>query len=534
MAYGEASTGYSVPNTSGGKDKRHLAAKFFSMHAKKTTILNKCEDYAAWTLPGLFPRISQDDTELSQSVESLGARGVNYLSNKLVLTLFQPAQPFFRILISNDTMNALKKQAEAGDQDAKQVMNTLDETLATAEKDAMLELDYNRYRTEATIAAKLLIITGNALMYHPESSKGKVQVYSLRDYCVCRDLSGNVIEIITRDCKAFGTFTEDVQRQLSEGDSNKKYQEDTDVTIYTHVKLHEDGKYHMKQGADNVMLDSAGTWTMDQLPWIVLTWNLLRGEHYGRGLVEDYAGAFHGLHVLTSSEIDIAAACADIKWGVKPGSVVDAKTLNDSRKGSYHVMEPEDVFALQVNKVSDLQIVQTLVERLEHQISTAFLLNSSVQRDAERVTAEEIRYVAQELETAHGGIYSRFAEEWQLRTATLMLKRINLTIGKNVYPQIITGLDSLSKAGEMQNLQMLMQDLQMLKAVPDQLLAGIDPLAFVKFCAIRRGVDFTKFLKSQEQMAAEQQQAMKMQQQQANGQAAANVAQAAGESAVQG
>ena len=34
------------------------------------------------------------------------------------------------------------------------------------------------------------------------------------------------------------------------------------------------------------------------------------------------------------------------------------------------------------------------------------LLNSSVQRNAERVTAEEVRYMAQELETALGGVYS--------------------------------------------------------------------------------------------------------------------------------
>ncbi len=519
------------------RQKKMLAAKYESLSSstKKSSILTLCEDYSAWTIPSLFPRNNTAGTEITQSVDSLGARGVNYLANKLIMTLFQPSQPFFRILISNDTINALKAQAQKGDQEADQVLKTLDATCAQAEKDAMIELDYNRFRTEATNAAKLLIVTGNALVYHPESRHGKVQVYSLRDYCVQRDLSGNVIEIMTRDCKAFGTFTEAVQTQLRNGDPEAKYEASSDITIYTRVTLQEDtGKYHMEQGADNIMLDSTGMWTKDELPWITLTWNLLRGEHYGRGLVEDYAGAFHGLSVLTAAEVDVVAAAADLKWGVKPSSVVDVKALNNAKKGSYHVMEEGDVFALQLDKNNDLKIVNDLIERLEHQISTAFLLNSAVQRDAERVTAEEIRYVAQELETAHGGIYSRFAEEWQLPTARLMLSKANIKIGKNVYPQIITGLDSLSRAGEMQNLQAFVQDLSMLTGVPEDVRAAIDPLAFAQYCAVRRGVDTSKILKSKEQMAAEQQQAMQQQQQMAQGQAAANVQQAAGEAAVKG
>lgn len=42
------------------------------------------------------------------------------------------------------------------------------------------------------------------------------------------------------------------------------------------------------------------------------------------------------------------------------------------------------------------------------------LLNSAVQRNGERVTAEEIRYVAGELEDTLGGVYSLLSQELQL------------------------------------------------------------------------------------------------------------------------
>src|SRR5690606_19590600 len=117
---------------------------------------------------------------------------------------------------------------------------------------------------------------------------------------------------------------------------------------------------------------------------------------------------------------EATAVAADIKWLVSPQSLVDVKELNDSRSGSYHVGQAGDVTAIQLNKMMDLQTVYTLMDSLTRDLAQVFLLNSAVTRDAERVTAEEIRANIQELETSHGGIYSRLADEWQ-RPLIMML-----------------------------------------------------------------------------------------------------------------
>ena len=512
-----------------------LKHRFEELHLLKTSIMNRFVDYAVWTLPSIFPRIGlTENIEYQQSVNSIGARAVNHLSNKLVLTLFQPSQPFFRIKIASKQAKALKDAADKGDPDAQFLMQHLDEVLSEAEQEAMMRLDYNHYRTEATTACKLLIITGNALLYHPDNDKSKVHVYSLRDYCVVRDLSGMPIEIITRDNKAFSTFSDDVKDALRAGKTKQKYNDESDITIYTRCRLEDDGKWHMQQAANDVLLDSEGTWTTDELPWITLTWNLLRGENYGRGLVEDYAAVFHALAVLTDALVKSVALCADIKFGVDPSSVANVEDLNNGQPGSYHVLKKDDVFPISTLNQIDMSSVVEMIDKLEKQISTAFLLNSAVQRDAERVTAEEIKYVAQELETAFGGIYSRFAEEWQLKEATLLLKKVNIKLGNDIHPQIITGLDSLSNAGEMNNMELWLHDLSALATVPEQVLAAIDPMQYAIYCAIRRGVEYKKVLKTPQQMQQEQAQQQQMQAQQQQQEAAAQTAQQAGKQAVQG
>lgn len=504
------------------------------MRMKKSDLMHRSENYARWTLPYIHPPSGSKDVELQGPKASIGAQGVNHLANKLVMTLFQPSQPFFRLIVDTQITNDLNEAAKAGDAQAAQELAMIDAQLAAKEKAAMIELDYNRFRTEATMAAKYLIITGNALMYAPIN--GRTQVYGLHNYCITRDLGGNVIELMTLDSKAFATFSDAVKNQLRTDQTGKQYEDDSNVDLYTWIKLDGDGRYSMTQWAGDVKLDSTGTWTKEDLPWLPLTWNLTRGDDYGRGLVEDYAGSFHALEVLTEAYVTLVAIASDIKFMVDPSSVADPNEINNSPSGSYHAGKKDDVTVVQIDKLQDAQTVIAAIQAYQQIIGQAFLLASAVRRNAERVTAEEVRADIQELDMTHGGIYSRFSEDWQLPLAILMLKRIGMNLGKQrqIRPQIITGLDSLSRAGDLDNLRLFISDMSLLDAVPEEFRQVISPTAFAEFIGVRRGVDYGKFIKSAETMQAEQQQAMAMQEQQMMAQAGADMASAAGKQMVQG
>ena len=52
-------------------------------------------------------------TELPQNFQSIGARGVNNLSSKLMLSLFPPTLPFMRLELSPDAKAALVEKSRA-------------------------------------------------------------------------------------------------------------------------------------------------------------------------------------------------------------------------------------------------------------------------------------------------------------------------------------------------------------------------------------------------------------------------------------
>lgn len=510
----------SVTTTQKIKDLKH---RWTHLEGKKSTLMNSAEEYAQWTLPYMFPSVGNPEgTEMQVSKDSIGAQAVNHLSNKVVSTLFPAQQIFFRLRLDDETRELLVLAMQQGGtvtvEDAKAEMSkqlvNLEEELAKAENKANEYLDMVAYRPQAVQAAKLLIITGNALMYHPEGKP--VQTYGLRNFCVVRDLSGVVIEIMTKEQKAFETFAPAVQDQLRTGHPGLKthYLDDTNVVIYTQIKLENDGKFHVYQCGDHVLLNTADVfYTRDMLPWIPLTWNLIQGEDYGRGLVGDYAGAFHAVNVLTASLLNIAAIMGDIKFFVKPASHVDIDALNNSAPGTFHAGAEGDVTSLKIDKLADAQFLSAMLERYEKQIANAFLLMSAGTRQAERVTAEEIRRDANELEMSNGGVYSTQARNWQLPTANIVLKQSGFKgINDGITPKIVTGMDSLSRAAEMDNIHLFFLDLQMLNTVPEDIRAGIDIPGLMKTIGTARQVDYKSFTKTAAQLQADRDRAMAEQQ----------------------
>ena len=97
-------------------------------------------------------------------------------------------------------------------------------------------------------------------------------------------------------------------------------------------------------------------------------------------------------------------------------------------------------------------------------MSNAFLLRSSAVRNAERVTAEEIRMIAEELDTVLGGTYSVMAAELQLplvhRFMYLAARKHRIPkLPKSIRPIITTGFDALGRATSVSSLRMFLQDI---------------------------------------------------------------------------
>lgn len=480
-----------------------LAGHWLTLDGRKGDLLDRCEQYARWTVPSIFPQATNSRSDTPEESEkgnvAIGARLVNHLSHRIVDTMFPNDKPFFAVTLTP----AAKRKffAEASDEEKQ----ALDAGLIEAENAAMRNLNLTSYRPVAVAAVSLQIVTGNALIYRlPDNTR---VVYSIRDYCATREISGKLREVILRDFKLYGALDEAVREQLAANTKTKKYQNDSPVELYTYY-WHGGGKWHMRQAVDEIELDKARTSYKDaDFPCLVLTWNLGRGDHYGRGLVEDYAVSFHNIDVMTEAMIDLIGVAADIKFLVNDTSSFDVDAWNNAKRGEYLPGKEGDITVPQFKFAVEVQFVGEAIAKLERELAQAFLLSSAGVRDAERVTAEEIRFFAREIESAFGGLYSRLALDWQRKEAEYQLAQIDfnsyLPNGEQAFETtVVTGLESLSREGKLDSLRLAVMDLQMLDAVPQEIRAAFNPLKFATFIFRNRGVSAEDFLFTQDEMSA--------------------------------
>jgi len=77
---------------------------------------------------------------------------------------------------------------------------------------------------------------------------------------------------------------------------------------------------------------------------------------------------------------------------VNPNGTTDPRALETAENGAIIEGMEQDVSTLGLNKYNDYRVALETITTINERLSYAFLLNSAVQRNGDRVTAEEIRY----------------------------------------------------------------------------------------------------------------------------------------------
>jgi len=342
-------------------------------------------------------------------------------------------------------------------------------------------------------------------MFVPPDANKRIRTKTLRSYVTLRDVDGTVREFVVKETKPMHSLEEKVQAMLRSSSQQYVNDPNMEVGVYT-WGIVADGKVKVRQYADDVSLGFHAEYPEKASPWIFLTWSLYPGEHYGRGLVEQHSADFQALEVISTAFEEGVCAAADIKNLVRPGAATDVKELNESPSGSYHVGQEGDITTVSLkDKTADFGIVAQYIDKLETRLSQIFLMLTGAIRDAERVTTEEIRRIAHELDSAHAGVYSLLAMEWQVPLATLALRDLDLRVGSTVIePRVITGLENLSRAGDMDNLRAALIDLSGIAGLPETWQAEFNRAAILNFVLSSRGLQADQLLKTPEQKSEEQ------------------------------
>jgi len=290
-----------------------------------------------------------------------------------------------------------------------------------------------------------------------------------------------------------------------------------EVNLYTAV-YREDNKWKVIQDINgNPIEESEGTYPIDQSPFIPLRFSRIDGEDYGRGYVEEYLGDLQSLESLTRAIVEGSAAAAKVLFLVNPNGTTRARTLAESPNGTITQGNAADVSVLQLNKFNDFRVAQETIAAIKDRLGHNFLLTSGVVRNAERVTAEEIRMLSLELESALGGLYSLLSTELQLPLVTRMIN--NLTKKKKLpklpkdlaTPVIITGVEALGRGNDLQKLDMFLAGAAQVVG-PEAVAQHVNVGEYFKRRATSLGIKTAALIKSTEQIEMEMEQAQQAQQ----------------------
>lgn len=496
--------------------------RYARLSSSRTQFLDTARDAAKLSLPYLLaPSGHASGNKLTTPWQSVGAKGVNVMASKLMLSLFPINQKFFKLQI-NDGKLVLDPTVD------QQARSEIDLTLSKIERIVMQNVAESQDRMVLHQAMKHLVVTGNVLVL---MGKKFLKLYPLDRYVVVRDGEGQPTEIVTVEAVDRQFLPEEFQKPTSDvgikpgnhaGEEGAASVPDlkidlntNDVAVYTWAKL-KDGQWYWHQEAENrVIEESESKAPKNASPWMPLRFNIVDGEDYGRGRIEEYMGDLKSLEALMQALVEGSAAAAKVVFTVSPSATTKPSQLAQAGNGAIIQGRPDDVGVIQVGKTADFRTAYEMANTLTQRLSEAFLILNP--RSAERVTAEEIRATQQELNEQLGGIFGNLTSE--LLAPYINRKLLNLQKTRElpalpkgiVFPTVVAGLEGIGRGQDREALMLFIQTLAQTMGA-EMIQTYINPDEAIKRLSASFGIDYLGLIKTPEERQAEsnaaQQQAM--------------------------
>ena len=502
--------------------KEQALVRYQSLAADRQQFLDTARDCAELTLPYLVVNDGQTKGgKLPVPWQSLGAKGVNVLASKLMLSLFPVNSSFFKLQINDAELAALPDITP-------EMRSEVDLSLSKMERIIMQQIAETSDRIMLHTAMKHLIVTGNVLIF---AGKKSLKVYPLDRYVSLRDGNGELIELLTKESVHRTLLPKEFQQPMkglmgdrdinAPGEDGPKFGTTgaTDVEqadVYTWVKL-QDGQYRWHQEVDGKILPGTASSAPKKInPWFCLRWNIAEStnEDYGRGRVEEFLGDLKSLEGLMQSLVEGSASAAKVVFTVAPSSTLKPQSLARAQNGAIIQGRKDDVNVISVGKTADFKSVMDMIQELTKRLADAFLILQV--RDSERTSATEVSAVVQELNEQLGGIYGNLTVA--LLKPYLDRKLHQLQRNKGIpplpkgliQPIVVAGLNGIGRGQDkvalIECLQAAAQGLG-----PEGVMQYISPGEYLNRLAAASGIDVLNLIKDDATMDKERQQ---MQQQQ--------------------
>jgi hypothetical protein len=469
---------------------------------------------AELTIPSVMPPQGwKAGMKLRGNNQSIGAKGVNSLSSALMFMAFPPGQPILRF--SPKTYD-LQDQISQDPELYAHILLALSELEVSHRED----LQATPIATAYVGYIKTLLVVGNALWRHIELNKPS---YHRPDcYVVRRGEGGEPLVTVLKRELTLDTLSADHQEQAREAlvwaksDLVKKRPWECTVDVYDTMRLHTDESgeqtwCYWQELCNGEMLNGTNVETDEDNPPLWPGWLIPNyGSNWGGSYCGEYVGDHFTVEARSSGLNDIVALAALALTFVKPGGT-SIKQVREARNLAILPGKADDITVFRSEKTQDGSFVSSSIADVERRLEAAYLMQESIQRNAERVTAEEIQRLGSALDKAMGGLYTFIAQGHQrviITRAVHLNEEANPKMPKlpsNVVAyKVITGVDAMGQNADATNLMQYAQAGR--TAFPTTFETSHNPNDFFTRLAAAMGVKPDGLVLTQQQIAANQQQ----------------------------
>ena len=458
--------------------------------SKRQPFEDRAEQIAELTIPALFRKKGSGGSEKLKDMycQGLLAKLIKSLSSKITLTLFPPGASGFRL--EPDAVSL--QELTGGDPE---ILSQVRSDLSAGSDLINKEIEAQDIRKHIFGLIDHQIVVGACIM--EKVPKRGIKIHSLRNMVVLLDDVGEAIQMC-------------VYEELNRVPEGIEFEEDRAVgekyELYTMCTwLPEMKKWEVVQEFEGIMLEPK-YYTDKKVPFSYqgMVWNV--GEDYHRPLCEDIIGSISSYDklskVLTEGSL---IASKSLLFVDERGGRTRKRDVANSANGDVIDGRADDVTAFTFGKNFDFQVPMQVRNELQQELEEFFLAKNSITRQAERVTAEEIREMAQELEMQMAGVYAVISNRITKRIVEWIMAELNMEF-KAIDVKIVTGLNALGMNNEVMKLDGFVSRLAQLEKIE-----WLEEKELIDRYAEGYGVNTVGLLKTPQQLAQERQ----MQQQQA-------------------
>ena len=152
-------------------DEVSAKERFNKLDSDRASVLTRARDCSALTIPSILPADGHTETSsLDTPYQALGARLVNNLASKLLLSLLPPNTSFFRLIVSDEVKDTLSQAPGQENPEVGGALSEVEAKLVQVEQQILKQIEREALRVPTFEAIKSLIVTGNALCYKTETS----------------------------------------------------------------------------------------------------------------------------------------------------------------------------------------------------------------------------------------------------------------------------------------------------------------------------------------------------------------------------